>query len=356
MKILITAPSLDEKVNVSGISALVNEIIKNSGLEFSHFTAGRKDGEKAGLSWILKQIFLPFRFWRIIQREKPNLIHLNTAFVPLSLWRDASLTSVAKFTKTPVLIHTHGGRFLMEDFQNKLLEKIAARMLKSADKVLVLSEIEKESLLRRWENLSIEILPNAISINEAATVEKTSAEKTIIFLGRIHESKGLHEIIAACETLIKEGFKFNFRCFGTGPEKEFFIGEMSKILGEKFHYGGVIASEAKWRELSNADIFLLPSRYGEGLPLAMLEAMAAQCVPVASDVASVRSVIKDGENGFLVSPYNAEQTAEKLKFLLSGQADFEKLGKNARQTVKEKFHIADYVQKLEKLYREVVLK
>lgn len=356
MKILITAPSLDENENVSGISTLVREIIKNGNEDFSHFTAGRKDGEKSGIGWILRQFILPLSFWRKIQRENPDLAHINTAFVPLSILRDAVLVKICKMTKTPVLLHLNGGRFLMEDFQNKRLERIAARMLKSADKILVLSEIEQESLTRRWENLSIEILPNAISIDEAAPIEKKSAEKTIIFLGRIHESKGLHEIIAACETVIKEGFNFNFRCFGTGPKKDFFIGEMSKILGERFFYGGVIAGKEIRRELSAADIFLLPSRYGEGLPLAMLEAMAANCVPVAADVASVRAVIKDGENGFLVAPYNAEETAEKLRFLLSVQADLEKLGNEARKTVAEKYNIADYIEKLEKIYREIVLK
>ena len=294
MKILVTAPSLDETVNVSGISTLVREIINNSREEFSHFVAGRKDSEKARIGWILKQIILPLQFWQKIRREKPDLVHINTAFVPLSIMRDASLIFASAFSKSPVLLHTHGGRFLIEDFKNKFLEKIAARMLKSASKILVLSEIEKENLTRCWNDLDIEILPNAISIDETLPIKKIPLKKTILFLGRIHESKGLHEIIESCETLVKEKIEFEFRCFGTGPEKDFFVGEMQKILGEKFHYGGVIAGEEKRQELVKADIFLLPSRYGEGLPLAMLEAMAASFVPVVADVASVRAVIKNG--------------------------------------------------------------
>lgn len=354
MKILITAPSLDENVNVSGISTLVVGIINNSCEEFSHFLAGRKDGEKAGIVWILKQIVLPLQFWQKIRREKPDLVHINTAFVPLSIMRDASLVFVSRFSKTPVLLHPNGGRFLIEDFKNKFLEKIAAKMLKSADKVLVLSEIEKENLTRRWDNLNIEILPNAISIDETLPSKEIPQKKTILFLGRIHESKGLHEIIEACETLVKEKFEFNFRCFGTGPEQDFFVGKMKEVLGENFHYGGVIAGEEKWRELCKADIFLLPSRYGEGLPLAMLEAMAARCVPVVADVASVRAVIKNGENGFLVEPYSAEQTTENLRNLLFDKADWKLLGENARQTVKDNYSIADYVKKLEKIYRETI--
>jgi glycosyltransferase involved in cell wall biosynthesis len=354
MKVLMTAPSLDEKENVSGISTLAREIIAHGTSEFSHFAAGRRDGEKAGLNWFFRQIALPARFFGKIRREKPDLVHINTAFVPLSIMRDAALVFAAKTAKIPVLLHPNGGRFLIEDFDNKLLERVAAKMLGTADKILVLSEFEKENLTRRWKNLNIEILPNAISTGKIPPVEKRAGKKTIIFFGRIHESKGLHEIVEACEILKKENFQFKFRCFGTGPEKKFFIREMSRILDEDFYYGGVVAGDEKWSELARADIFLLPSRYGEGLPLAMLEAMAARCVPVVGNVASVRAVIKDGANGFMVEPYNAAQTAEKLALLLSGGADWQNLRETARRTVEENFSIDDYVEKLENIYAEIV--
>lgn len=128
---------------------------------------------------------------------------------------------------------------------------------------------------------------------------------------------------------------------------------MSRILGDKFFYGGVVSGAEKWRELERSDIFLLPSRYGEGLPLAILEAMAAKCVVVAADVASVRAVITDGENGLMVEPYNAAQVVEKLKFLLSDRADWKRLQRNARATVEEKYTIGEYAKKLENLYAEI---
>jgi len=355
MKILITAPSLEERENVSGISTLVREIIKTDKNDFTHFVAGRQDGEKKSVGWLTKQIALPAKFRQTIRREKPDIIHINTALVPLSIMRDASLIFAAKRAKIPTLLHLHGGRFLVEDFSNKFLERIAAKMLKSADKIVVLSEIEKENLTRRFYDLKIEVLPNAVSIKEL-NIEKNSERKTIIFLGRLHESKGLHEIIEACKTLEKENLDFEFRCFGAGAEKDFFVGEMKKNLGEKFFYGGVISGEEKWRELFRSDIFLLPSRYGEGLPIAMLEAMAAKCVTIAADVASVRAVVKNGENGFLVEPYNADQTADVLKNLLSDKSDWKTLRENARKTIEENYSMENYVRKLDGIYEETASK
>ena len=353
MKILITAPNLDENENVSGISTLVREIIKRGQAEFYHFEAGRRDGEKISAKWIFSQMLLVPRFLRAIRREKIDLVHINTALVPLSIVRDAALVFAARISKRPVLLHLHGGRFLMEDFDNRMLANIAEKMFRGADKIIVLSDHEKRSLAKRWNNLNIEILPNAVAVDEIPNVEKiASSDKTIIYLGRLHESKGLHEIVEACRVLKNEGYQFRFRCFGAGALKDFFVGEMSTLLGDKFYHGGVISGAEKWKQLAESDIFLLPSRYGEGLPIAMLEAMAAKCVVVVADVASVRAVIRDGENGLMVEPYNVAQIVAKLKFLLSDRADYETLRCNARATVEENFAFTDYIVKLESIYAE----
>ncbi|MDQ3711603.1 MAG: glycosyltransferase family 4 protein [Acidobacteriota bacterium] len=354
MRILITAPSLDENKNVSGISTLVREIIEHGNAEFYHFQAGRQDDDKIDIHWILQQILLTPRFFWTIYREKIDLVHINTALVPLSIVRDAALTFTARLANRPVLLHPNGGRFLMEDFTSRPLAWTTEKMFRLASKVLVLSKHERVSITNRWQNLDVRILPNAIATDEVANVEPDlTDEKTIIFLGRLHESKGLHEIIEACRILKNENFNFQFNCFGAGALKDFFIAEMSQILGDKFYFGGVISGAEKRKRLAESDIFLLPSRYGEGLPLAMLEAMAARCVVVVADVASVRAVIKDGENGLMVEPYNTAQVVEKLKFLISNKADWKILQRNARTTIEENFAITDYVKKLEKIYAEI---
>ncbi|MCY7348522.1 MAG: glycosyltransferase family 4 protein [Pyrinomonadaceae bacterium] len=356
MKVLITAPSLDEHKNVSGISTLVAQIIKHGAAEFSHFQAGKQDGEKIGGRWFLQQLFLVPRFLRQLRREKIDLVHLNTALVPLSIGRDFALATAARIAGRPILLHLHGGRYLMKEFENRALAWLTEKMFRFAGVIVVLSELEKESLLNRWKNLDVRILPNAVAIDEVPDAERElKEEKTIIFLGRLHESKGLLEIVEACRTLKNENLTFRFNCFGAGAMQDFFVAEMSRMLGDKFYFGGVVGGAEKWKQLAASDIFLLPSRYGEGLPIAMLEAMAANCVVVAADVASVRAVIEDGANGFLVEPYNAAQVVEKLKILLSGNADWGQLRRNARATVKEKYALNDYLKKLENLYAEISL-
>lgn len=362
MKILITAPSLETNRNVSGISSVVGQIIKHGGDEFFHFEAGRRDGEKVDIDWFLRQISLCLHIRREIRDRKIDVVHINTALAPLAIARDAILTRIAS---KPVLLHIHGGRFFTQKFSNFFLKWLTGKMLEKAKAIVVLSEIEKDFIEKNWKNTNVRVLENAVQVDEvqprkpnmsvppaSAGGLNETAEKTIIFLGRLHEDKGLHEIIEACRILKKEGFQFNFKCFGMGEAKEKFVSEMTKILGEKFFYGGVVSGAEKWKAFAESDIFLLPSRY-EGLPVALLEAMAAGCVPVASNVGSVCEVVKDGVNGFLIEPENVSQTLEKLKFLLSDKTDWENLRRNARETIEKRFDIKDYIKKLEDIYKKI---
>jgi glycosyltransferase involved in cell wall biosynthesis len=294
---------------------------------------------------------MPLRFfWRCLT-EKPGVVHINTALTDLSIWRDAALTLAAKMAGRPVMLSIHGGKYLWNDFANARVERVTRKMLHRASVVVVYSDLEKDAVLKRWPDLKVEVLANAIPFADVPIVECNNAEPVLVFFGRFHESKGLHETIEAARILKNEGYNFTFNAYGEGAEREFFLSGMRDALGDKFHYGGIIAGQEKWQRLAEADIFVLPSRYGEGLPMAMLEAMAVGCVVVVADVSSVAAVIDEGKNGFMVEPKNTAQLVEKLKYLLDNPDAWKPVQQNAIATVKEKFAIEDYIEKLESTYK-----
>ncbi len=266
--------------------------------------------------------------------------------------RDFALVKAAKLAQVSIVLHIHGGKFLAQEFDKKRLENIAEKMLRAADEVLVLSRLEKEIIETRWQSLKVKVLENAVAVEDFTEVEKN--KNSIIFLGRLHESKGLNEIIEAARILKSEHLDFTFRAFGAGDLQDFFITEMSKILGDKFYFGGVIAGKAKQNELAASTIFILPSRYGEGLPMAMLEAMAAKNVVVVSEMASIGAVVQDNFNGFLVEPRNILQLTEVLRNMLSNKINVENLQNNARKTVETRFNLHKYIHKLEDIYKNSV--
>ena len=352
MKVLITAPSLNEDENVSGISTLVRDLIQRHAAEYVHFEAGRKDGESADTGWIARQFSLPFRFLAKLRSERPDLVHLNTAFIPLAIVRDMSLAGAARILNVPVLLHIHGGPFVMDEIKNPAIDAAARGLMKMSAAAVVFSKRESESLSKRFPGTKINILPNAVPLDSVLDLERGTGEKTFIFFGRLHESKGVRHIVDACRELKAQGFNFRFVCYGAGPEKEFFTSNMTKILGDRFSYKGVVKGASKWKALSEADIFFLPSR-DEGLPLALLEAMAAGCVPVVSESGAVADVIDDGRNGFLIEAGNTIQTVGRLKFLISESVrGWDELRTNARRTVRDRFDFADYIVKLNNIYKE----
>ena len=352
MKVLITSPSLNEKENVSGISTMISSVIANSDCKFSHFTAGRKDGEKSGLRWLVSQAQLPGSFRRAIADAKPDVIHINTALEPRAIVRDAILARLAK--KFPLIVHVHGGRYALDQTPPAWMNFIVNDLLKSADRVIVLSDEDAESLTKRAPGIEVSVLPNAIATDAFSETDRPRGTKSITYLGRLAEAKGLSEIVETCRLLRGQGFKFKFVAYGAGPDQNEFIRRMTSVLGEDFHYGGVVSGAEKVKALSTADIFLMPSRF-EGLSLALLEAMAAGCVPVVSARGSIPSVVEDGRNGFLVDPGDITQIVGRLKFLLSeGETGWSEYRRNARETVKTGYDLKNYIVKLKDIYAETL--
>lgn len=164
MNILITAPSLDTSRNVSGISSVVMNIVKYSNYKFVHFLVGKEDNEKSDLRWLLKQFGLIFKF--PIAARHCKIIHLNTALNPLSVVRDYSFLVLAKILRKKVLLHLHGGKYLMTECNNFLLNAVITSLLKRSDYIIVLSQLEKEKITSTYPVNKITFLVNSIAVNE----------------------------------------------------------------------------------------------------------------------------------------------------------------------------------------------
>ena len=353
LKVLITSPSLVENENVSGISTLVKAIIEEGKFEFVHFPAGRKDLESVRPVWLLRQILLPLRFAWAITRQRVDLIHINTALSSLSIFRDFMLTLTARFFGFPVLLHIHGGPFMRDEISGHALSWLTRELLQSADCVAVLSEEEEDVIHRRWKNSPIRVLPNAVKFDPVRRDRTENKQAKITFLGRIDNNKGLREIEQACGILQDHGLDFVFTCYGTGPAAVEFATSMSEMLGKRFAYGGIVSGNEKRAAFAKTDIFVLPS-YFEGLPIALLEAMAAGCLVVASDVGSISTVVRDGVNGFLVEPHDGPRLAEKLEMLISDLGNMSHIADNARRTIEKRFSMDTFLAELVNIYSDIV--
>lgn len=352
MNILITAPSLNPDHNVSGVSTVVQTIIQhNTQHHYSHYLLGRPDKKMNKLTWLLQSVNQFLNFPIFLVKSKIDLVHQNLPFDPKGLSREYLINQWCRLFKIPVLLHVHGGVFLMNGTNNPLYKRLAISLFKHCKKIVVLSEIEKEALDRHFHFKTAQILHNSIDVEYYRNNEKELPQfkPTILFLGRIHESKGIGDINEAFR-LLKTKIDFRFILCGAGPMTNQFVLECKKMLGNNFEFRGVVSGKAKTDIIHQSHIFILPSRYGEGLPMALLETMAAGLVPVVTDDASMKFVVTHHSNGIRVQKSNPQDLYEKLYEIFSNPILYKSLSIQASKTIEEKFNINSYIIKLNDLY------
>jgi glycosyltransferase involved in cell wall biosynthesis len=94
----------------------------------------------------------------------------------------------------------------------------------------------------------------------------------------------------------------------------------------------------------------------EGLPIAMLEAMALKKPVVATTVGGIPGVVRDGVDGYLVPPKNPQALADKMLLLVNDYSRATVMGLNAEQRVREHYDISRMVLQVEAIYRKVLAK
>ncbi|MDR2148643.1 MAG: glycosyltransferase family 4 protein [Tannerella sp.] len=354
--ILITAPSLDTKHNVSGISAMVRIIIEHNHVPvYHHFLFGRKDNDWGDIVSILLTIRQLLIFPFILKKYKINLVHQNFPFDPKGVLRESVAGLWCKLLGIPVLLHVHGGKFLTGKKPYGIYRFLAKKLFHKSHVVLVLSELERDIMQKEYQRTDVCVLENCVDSSQFIQADKLMPAEipVFIFLGRIHESKGLHEILDVFKRLNGEHVPFRFVLCGDGSLRASIVPKFESLLGKQFDYKGVVSGMEKINAIRSADFFLLPSWF-EGLPVTMLETMAAGVVPVITDVGSIGQLVHHQENGIIIEKQNVTDMHQKIKDILAHPERYAALSKNAKESVLRDYDVSQYVHRLNEIYGQVL--
>ncbi len=231
-----------------------------------------------------------------------------------------------------------------------------------ADKIITTTTSYGATSKAVWHR-EADIIPNAVDekrfhpSNDGSQIRKKLGledEKLITYVGRIVYHKGLEYFVRAAKYLKEENVKFLL--VGTGD----FRSELEDIiknekLEDKVMFAGRVPNEELPNYYAATDIFVLPSVSRlEAFGIVALEAMAS-CVPViVSDIPGVRDVIVEGKHGLLTEPMNSEDLAGKIRTLIENPDMAERMGKNGRDRVEEKFTWSKVAKELEEVYGSIV--
>jgi glycosyltransferase involved in cell wall biosynthesis len=173
-------------------------------------------------------------------------------------------------------------------------------------------------------------------------------EVLVVGVGRLTAQKDYATLLRALSCLPAEAPSWRCIVAGEGelrPELEQAARDFG--LGDRFRLAGLVLDVS--RLLAAADVFCLPSRF-EGLPLVLLEAMAAGLPVAAFAIDGVVDVVTEGEQARLAPPGDAEALAAALLDLLRDDAQRRKLGEAGRQLVGERYGFDGVVTRLEEAY------
>ncbi len=347
MKVCMVVPDRNVK---GGIASVVNGYREHGfGKEYEIiYVESYCDGSK----WKKLQKALKgyWEFLKVICREKPDLVHVHSSFGP-SFYRKMPFIYMASFKKIPILNHVHGAEF--ESFYRNASprkQKLVRRVYGKCRMLIALSEEWRDNLEMTAPPEKITVLENYCRLPKALPEEK---KRQILFLGELGKRKGCFDIPEIYARTVEKAGEVPLVMGGDGELMRIKALFEEKGLSEAVSFPGWVRGEEKEKLLKESGIFLFPSYY-EGMPMAVLEAMAHKLAIVTTNAGGIPKLIRDGVNGRLCEPGNVEELSDALAELLNDDEERKRLGEAAYREAEEKYSMASHLERLRAIYRQVL--
>jgi len=310
------------------------------------------------------------RLARIVRQEGYRLIHAHT---PRTL-----LVGVlaAWWARVPLLYHVHSPAWADStrwffNWTNAAVERLAIRR---ASAVICVSRTLADQMRRRiGEAANMVVVPNGVPSTQSrwtprslcltpgsamhrATPGPAPFTPTVGVVALFRPRKGIEVLLEAAALLDRQGLPVRVRAVGPfeSPMYEAAVRQKAIQLGLAGHVEWTGPVEQVEAQLAQMDLFVLPSLFGEGLPMVLLEAMAVGTPIIASQIDGMEEVVEDGQQGLLVPPGNPQTLAQAIAHLLTHPDQAARLSENARQRHLERYSDRAMAAGVAKVYRQVL--
>ena len=213
------------------------------------------------------------------------------------------------------------------------------------DCIIAPSEFMRQTLLRKLPRSRIETIVNGI--DASATIPGDTAGDYFLYIGRLSREKGVATLALAQQKMRQ---MMPLKIVGDGP-----LGNdlRARFSGPEF-LGYMRHGEALNALIRGARAVIVPSEYYENCSMSVLEAMAFGRPVVGGNIGGIPEQIRDGIDGYLVEPGDADALARIMDGLAANPQQAREMGINARQRLEEKYDLARHMQVLQELYQQLV--
>lgn len=289
----------------------------------------------------------------LLRDEQFSIIHAHT---PRSLM---VADQAARLAKVPLVYHVHSpaGRDSTRWFRNMANSWLERHAAHRASRLIAVSPSVRRYMIEQGFLASHVIcVPNGVPTIDVAPRVTTPQTWTLGMSALFRPRKGIEVLLEALKLVRQGGNDVRLRAIGPfeTPAYEAEVRALvAKLgIGDAIEWTGFVTNIAS--ELAKIDALVLPSLFGEGLPMVVLEAMAAGVPVIASDVEGVPEAIIDREDGLLVQPGDAASLAAAINELTSGLVDYSTLSRNAQARHAERFSAEAMASNVAAVYDQVL--
>jgi len=317
----------------------------------------RKEFEKIGVKvFVFKKHFrfdLSLLMKSIHLMKKENIDIVQTTL----FYADVIGAYAAYLANVPIVISWEVGEHIHRSMR-LLAYRLAARKI---DAVVAVSDAMRRQVIdekwidpRKVVTIQYGIDVGLFSDTDNLRREDIGLKKEHIVLGtvaRLGHQKGHTYLIAAAPRIIRAFPNVRFVFVGDGPLRSRLENQIRRLgLEDYFHFLGFRSDVKQLLHLFN--VFVLPSLY-EGLPNAVLEAMACSKPVIATGVDGTSEAVLDRETGYIVPPKHPDALADTIIRLLSTDGKIEAMGKSSGERIAKHFTLERQVHQFERLYDEL---
>lgn len=311
--------------------------------------AWRLRGQPLALAKSLVALGRGMALLRRIEAFDPQLLHAHWATYPSTV-----AMALARALGRPFGFTAHAHDIFVDD--HLLRDKLeAARLPVTISRY----NIDHLSALTPRARERLRVVHCGVDLGATRFVREGRRDDLLLAVGRLDPIKGFDVLVEALALLRARGIPFRCRIIGEGPERGALQAAIAGHgLGDRIELAGARGQAEVQAALREAALFVLPCAVAadgnrDGIPVALMEAMAAGAPVLSTRVSGVPELIADGVEGLLVGERDAGALADALQRLLDDAALRERLAAAARAKIEREFDARGEALRLLGMFREI---
>lgn len=348
IKVVQFGPALDVRGGITTVEQHICDYLATY-VSIRH-VATMNEGSKFGRAFLYARAVRELR--RVLASIDPCIVHIHFASRGSAL-RKMILADMVTRAGRPLVLHAHGGYF--DQFHRRLpavLRHTVDGILQRADVLITLSSRWRDFYVNECEvsPSHVTVLPNPVHWTPDVPNRSGRSVVQFLFLGRMCQKKGTYDLVNAFAAL-PDAVRARARLTLAGDGDVEAIRKLAEPFGEQMRVLPWIDSSERERLLAQSDVFVLPS-YHEGVPMALLEAMAAGLPAIVTPVGGIPDVLRTGVEGLMVEPARVTELSAAMARLVNQEGERIAYGRRAHERARS-YDVHGYARSLAEIYQRI---